>query len=110
MRRDIVETAQINSKHLLSMTREKLISLPPKERQVFDAQSAIVCLLLRKEFGSDLFARFAASANQDESSLRLIYGFKNLEQLDSILERYSGNLLKDIRKDIVPDGYLTVGF
>jgi len=110
MRRDIVETAQINSKYLLSMTKEKWISLPPKERQVFDAQSAIVCLLLRKEFGSELFARFSSSANQDESSLRLIYGFKNLEQLDSILERYSGNLLKDIRKDIVPDGYLTVGF
>ena len=108
-RRDIVEPGQINSKHLLSMTREKWISLTPKEKQVFDAQSAIFCLLLRKEFGGELFARFASSPNQDESSLRLIYGFKNLEQLDSVLERYSGNLVKDIHRGIVPDNYLTIG-
>lgn len=109
-RRDIVEPGQINAKHLLSMTREKWISLTPKEKQVFDAQSAVVCLLLRKEFGSELFSRLATSPNQDESSLRLIYGFKNLEQLDSILKRYSENLIKDIYRGIVPDSYLTVGF
>ena len=109
-RRDIIEPGQINSKNLLSMTREKWISLTPKEKQVFDAHSAIFCLLLRKEFGGSLFARFAASANQDESSLRLIYGFKDLEQLDSILKRYSENLIKDIDIGIVPDDYLTVGF
>jgi hypothetical protein len=109
MRREIVVPGKINSKYLLSMTREKWISLSPKERQVFDAQSAIFCLLLRKEFGSDLFAQFAASANQDESSLRLVYGFKDLEQLDSILKRYSENLIKDINRGIVPDNYLAVG-
>jgi hypothetical protein len=77
------------------------------EKALFDRNSALVCLMLRKEFGEQKFIQFLSS-NQDEDSIKMIYGFKNLMEFDGTLGRYLENLKKDIGSGATPDSYLTV--
>jgi hypothetical protein len=76
----------------------------PEESQIFNKSSALICLLLRKEFGSTKFDSFMSSS-QDEVALKTIYGF-SFESFSETANRYFENLSKDIKNNKVPDKYL----
>jgi hypothetical protein len=67
------------------------------------ANSAVLCLLVRKEFGGRAFGR-AASSESAWSAL----GFSSEEEFASTFARYRANLLSDMKSGRTPDGYLGV--
>lgn len=70
----------------------------------FEIKSAVVCLLLRKEFGQKNFSNFLQNNNYD------VFGFDDdLSKFDEILERYHKNLINDLSNGKVPESYLRIG-
>jgi hypothetical protein len=67
------------------------------------ANSAVLCLLVRKEFGGRAFGRAA-----EAESLWLALGFSSEEEFASTFARYRANLLSDLKSGRTPDGYLGV--
>lgn len=77
-----------------------------KEATEADRNCALVCLLLRKEFGRHAFSSFA-NGSQDEDSLKRTFGFSGYEEFAKTLSRFSKNLSDDISNRRTPDEYLT---
>ena len=63
---------------------------------------AALCLMIRKEYGEINFLNYLFSGDLN------ILGIKNVDQLDSIFERYRINLIKDLENNLVPDNYLKI--
>lgn len=103
----VVDVGEVDSKSVFNMTKEKFASLPKKDQDLFDRQSALICLLLRKEFGRKKFSKFVANSHGD-SSIVSVFGFDGVEDFGRTLSRYSDNLSKDIKGGSAPDHYLTV--
>jgi hypothetical protein len=90
-----------------SCDHEKWLLMSPQNRSLFDRRSALVCLMLRKEFGFDRFASFLLN-EQGEKSVNSVYGFEDLEKFNATLRRYSENLTRDIESGSTPDSYVAV--
>lgn len=79
---------------------------PDSDAEDLDRNSAMLCLMVRKELGSRAFA--AASA----SSPRQVHeelGFDSLDEMDKTFRRYRAYLISDLRVvGRTPDGYLGV--
>ena len=69
------------------------------------ANSALLCLMIRKEYGRRAFG-IAASASP--SSLHERLGFRSPEELEKTLYRYRSNLIGDIESGRTPGEYLGV--
>lgn len=67
---------------------------------------ALVCLLLRKEFGRDSFSLFINDESQNEERLKDVFGFSGYNELSATLQRFSKNLSEDILNKRTPDEYL----
>lgn len=78
-------------------------SLFKAERASFDADSAILCLMARREFGRNRFARVVAPG---AASVSDVLGFHSQEELDNTFSRYRKNLLQDLKDGKTPDDYL----
>jgi len=91
-------------KKIFSTTREEWTKLSTQERETYDLNSFLLCLLLRKELGIVRFNQFVAS-DQSEESLGKIYGF-TFSNLDETLKRYAHYLCSDIKEGKTPDEYL----
>lgn len=104
---ELVQSTKLNFPEVSSFNSEKWIALTPQDRALFDRKSALVCLMLRKEFGEERFLKFLRGA-QDQDSIRSVYGFKDMSEFNGTLNRYSENLSKDIGEGITPDSYVTV--
>jgi hypothetical protein len=107
IRVDISDLDSFNSK-IFDMTKEKWLVLSSKDKQKFDSESLVACLLLRKEFGGVAFSKFVSESPDKTSLVKSLYGFKDLDHFESVLERYAKNLSEDIRKGRTPDSYLMV--
>lgn len=91
---------------LLSILDEKKSAeLAKADQKGFDANCAILCLLLRKEYGPRAFGRAAASP---QSGLHGSMGFASAEEFSGTFARYRKNLLGDVRESRTPDEYLRV--
>jgi hypothetical protein len=95
------------SSALFSMTEDEWKTLQPKTQLVFDQQAAVVCLLLRKEFGQSKFLTFLLTDNT-EQDLKEVFGFSSQERFDAAFMRYLKNLASDIVEGITPDKYLQI--
>jgi len=73
------------------------------DAQAAEANAALLCLLVRKEFGGRAFGRAASS----ESIWRAL-GFSSEEEFASTFARYRSNLSSDLKSGRTPDGYLGV--
>jgi len=73
-----------------------------KEMNDFDVSSAVVCLLLRKEYGQDNFLNYLHTKNIGE------FGINNIEKLNEIINRYYGHLMEDLKNNKTPKDYLQV--
>jgi hypothetical protein len=84
---------------------KKSESLFKTNARSFDADSAILCLMARKEFGR---LRFAEVARPGESDLPGILGFESQKDLDDTFARYRNNILQDVKDGKTPEDYLGV--
>jgi len=96
----------LSSKELFGMSEEKWKQKEEVKREAFDRQAAVVCLLLKKEFGKRNFILFTQT-NGSAAYLNRIYGFKSHSQFDKTLKRYMIYLSRDIKEQKTPDFYLT---
>lgn len=69
----------------------------------FDADSAVLCLMARREFGR---ARFSSVVSSNPADLFDRLGFASQKDMDSTFERYRRNLLQDLKDGKTPDDYL----
>lgn len=78
-----------------------------KDKDDYKRKSALLCLMLRREFGKDNFAAFMQS-QQGEDQIRSFFGFSGHEELSKTLSRYSKHLSNDIIGGKTPDKYLII--
>lgn len=95
------------SKAIFEMTEDEWSKLEKPQQQLFDAESAAMCLLLRKEFGQDNFLSFLRGG-ATEQNLAKTFGFRSYDELDATFKRYLYNLSNDINSRAAPDHYLQV--
>lgn len=84
----------------------KSAELSKSDRKGFEADCALLCLMVRKEYGGAAFGRAASGSASD---LHARMGFKSASDMDKTFSRYRSNLLKDIDAGRTPDQYLGVG-
>jgi len=108
--------SEFNPATFFSLSREDYLKLPLSKRELFDQQSVVCCLMLRKELGQRKLVSLIStqqsskpdSKNSTESDLKLIYGYKNFEEFGEKCKCYCKDLLDKLEKDEVPDSYFFV--
>lgn len=95
------------TKSIFLMTKEKWEKLPVEQKKLFDAESASLCLLIRKEFGEKLFLKFIITA-YSESDLNECLGYDSYNQIDGAYKRFIINICEDIVTKTIPDSYLQI--
>jgi len=101
------KTTFFDTKKLFETTPEEWVKLSNDDRNSFDKEAAMVCLLLRKELGQDNFVKFLLSG-ANEKALVKVYGYSGHREFISKVKRYMEALSQDIFNRITPDDYLTV--
>jgi hypothetical protein len=102
------------SKGLLSLTEEEWDKETPENKQLYDNEAGMFCLMLRKEFGQRKFLWFLKDAQQDpQAALLKDYGFNGFDQLDIHFKRYMVDLSSDLlrldpKRPETPDSYLSI--
>lgn len=95
------------SKTLLTMDKEGYDKLTADEKKLFDAESVVLCLLLRKEFGQTRLLHFLKESDP-EKGIREIYGFRSCDHFDASFYRYMKDLTKDVETGKTPSHYLLI--
>lgn len=90
------------SKSLFSTKPQDLNNQTSEIRNLFDAQAAMMCLLVRKEFGQNNFLIFIQDSNLQK------LGFRDNGEIDSVFKRYMFYLIQDIKQNKTPDSYLQI--
>jgi hypothetical protein len=107
----LAEATEVDSESLFKTTKEQWLKKNEKDREAFDRESALCCLMFRKEIGKVRFSKFInrhyLKNAMDESSPSSL-GFKDFSHLDSVLSRYSKNLSSDLRDGKTPHEYLQI--
>lgn len=96
------DSAIFFSKSLFSTKPQDLNNQTLEVKNLFDTQAAMMCLLVRKEFGQNNFLSFI----QDSSLQKL--GFRDNGEMDSVFKRYMFYLVQDIKQNKTPDSYLQI--
>jgi hypothetical protein len=96
-----------SSKSFFSATEDDMRKATLEQKQLFDAQAATMCLLIRKEYGQKKFLLFLRNSNS-EHVVKEYLGFTNLETFDITFHRFKDNLANDISQNRTPDSYLQI--
>jgi len=97
----------LSSETLLTTSREDYKKFNPEKKALFDNESMVLCLLLRKEFGQARLLHFLKE-NDSKKGLKDIYGFTGYEQFDSSFRRYMKDLVRDAGEGKTPAHYLLI--
>jgi hypothetical protein len=89
------------------VTEDQHKKKPKEDQDLFDREAAMICLLLRKEFGQKNFLTFIPT-QADEQDLYKVFGFKSYGEFDATLKRYMLHLSFDIKEGRTPDAYLSI--
>lgn len=92
---------------LLAIDEDKYKKMNIDEKNKFDLNSLVLCLMLKKEFGENKFLKFLFSNKSKEDSLSYIYNFTP-NDFDKSFERYSLDLTKELKQNKVPNSYIDV--
>ena len=95
------------SESMLRMTKERFSKLEPELQLLYDAEAAILCLLVRKEFGQRNFL-WLATVPSTEESVRQVLGFSSFKSLDETFKRYLYHLSEDVSLGETPGHYLDI--
>ncbi len=94
---------------LLTLPKDQWSRMNEDEKLLFDQESMVLCLLLRKEFGeSRLLHFFKESGAEPEKSLQKIYEFKGYDEFNASFYRYMKQLTDDVAKGVTPNDYLNI--
>lgn len=96
-----------SGKDVFAMDLASLQQYNAQQRTVYDAESVVMCLLLRKEFGQKNFVKFV-EGESSESALIRVYGFNGFSEFDRTFKRYLFNLANDMMQNKTPDDYLNI--
>lgn len=97
------------SKSLFETTEEEYKKFDPNKRRMYDRVSAILCLMLKKEFGTTKFQemlRDTALGSNAEEAIKNILGFTSYDNFDITFKRY----MKDIVEDSVLDKKIPLNY
>lgn len=96
------------SQKLFDFTEVEYKGLEEKDKAVFRAQAAAMCLLLRQEFGEIKFQKFLRMLNNEISfdALNKVYGFKSHKRFDWSYFSYIKDLSAEL--DNVPEFYFNI--
>lgn len=107
LKQNISKVQEISSDKVFNTTQTEWADFSSEEKENFENQSVVLCLLFRKEFGKNIFGKFLNSS-QTEDSLKSVYGFDNFSVFDSTLVRYLKNIKQDIENKKTPNEYLKI--
>ena len=94
--------------NIFIMTEESYKS--EDNKLLFDQQSMILCLMLRKEFGEAKLQGFLRIINNNniQDVLRVVYGFDGYEHFDKQYYLFMKELSEDIVENKTPNSYLEI--
>lgn len=97
-------------KSIFNMNRSQYKKLSAEHKQLFDDESVLLCLMLRKEFGQVKFLSFIEEAGQGdvEKSLKEVFGFNDFSDFDVSFKTYMNDISRDVLDDKTPDSYLGI--
>lgn len=84
---------------------KKAAELAKADPKGFDANCAILCLLVRREYGA---RAFGAAASSPQPGLCGKMGFATADEFGRTFARYRSNLVGDVRDSRTPDEYLRI--
>jgi hypothetical protein len=95
---------------LFSVNHEKYAKMNVDSKKKFDKQALILCLMLRKELGQRKLLSFIdeITKNDLESSLKKVYGYKNLEDFNKKLNNYNKDFVNEFNLGKVPVSYFLI--
>jgi hypothetical protein len=94
------------SKSLFSITEETWKKMSAEEQRLFDSEAISLCLMIRKEFGQEIFLNMLGSTT--EKSLRQILSFSSYSHFDITFKRFIVNIVKDVKDGKTPENYLQI--
>jgi hypothetical protein len=106
--RPIQENVRLHFSTAFQVTEDQYKSKPQADQVLFDEESAMLCLFLRKEFGQNNFNWFL-STQEKEKDLTQVFGFRNFDEFDATFKRYMFHLSSDVKEGKTPDAYLSIG-
>lgn len=98
------------SKGLMTIDPEQYRLLPFDKRRIYDNSSMALCLMIRQEFGQDLYLSFmkASAESNPEEALKSVLKFDSYDHFDRTFKRYMMDLSGDVVSKKTPDSYLQI--
>jgi hypothetical protein len=97
-------------KDLVDFDNEKYKQLKDEDKKIFDCYSMYLCLMVRKEFGEDLFLNFIQESSKEnfEYAIKNVLKFDSVEHFDKSFQRYLKDLSNDVKLGKTPNYYLQI--
>ena len=89
---------------LFGLEKDTVMRSTPENISLFDKEAALLCLLLRKEFGNVRFLSMVGGSGLKKST-----GYNSYSEFDSAFKRYVFYATEDIVRNKMPDFYLNIG-
>jgi len=98
------------TKGLFNMTKDKYVVLDEAHKHLYDQCAMTLCLMLRKEFGQNLFHKFLnkSSIVSSDDALVDVLGFQGNDDFDRTFRRYMIDLMNDVKNNKTPNSYLQI--
>lgn len=99
-----------DSKKLLETNKEEYESMSEHDKELFNSYSVIFCLMIRKEFGQDIYLKFLEKTTKEnaEHAINNILKFKDYENFDNSFKRYHFDIIKELENKKIPSNYLQI--
>lgn len=78
------------------------------EKTNFEENSAIFCLMLKKELGEKKFLELMFSKGKNLDQIIKVYGYKDLAEIEMTFKRYCKDLKNSVEKNEITSKYLKV--
>ena len=80
------------------------------DKQLYEQESIMLCLMLRKEFGEAKLQGFLriASNNDPQDVLKVVYGFNDYDHFDKQFYVFMKDLSRDMTENKTPNSYLEI--
>lgn len=99
-----------SSKQLLETTKEEYKDMSDIDKKRFDSSAVTFCLMIRKEFGQDVYLKFLEKTTKEnpEYGIKNILKFNDYNHFDNSFKRYLNDVVEDLEKNKMPNSYLQI--
>lgn len=106
----------LSCEEVLSLSNSEYLNLTEENKDSFDKQSILLCMMLRKELGQFRLVSLLNKVNGQDMSdqhllltnFKIVYGYRSLEDLNLKYRSYCNDLLKEISSNKVPNSYFLI--